>query len=106
MCDSLGIAPKPNNGTLRLPLKPVGLHSDDSTDAEDMVNDPSLETDNISSLGNSSAQRGTWSVDQLEHSEESETGFWTYFTAKLQAVKEWAKNTFVKAKETEQSQDS
>lgn len=28
VCDSLGIEPKPNNGTLRLPLKPVGLHSD------------------------------------------------------------------------------
>ena len=28
VCDSVGIDPKPNNGTLRLPLKPVGLHSD------------------------------------------------------------------------------
>ncbi len=28
ICDSLGIEPNPNNGTLRLPLKPVGLHSD------------------------------------------------------------------------------
>ena len=26
VCDSLGIEPKPNNGTLRLPLKPVGVH--------------------------------------------------------------------------------
>ncbi|KAL2023564.1 hypothetical protein VTK56DRAFT_2172 [Thermocarpiscus australiensis] len=29
LCDSVGIAPAPNNGTLRLPLKPVGLHSDE-----------------------------------------------------------------------------
>lgn len=28
VCDSLGIMPKPNNGTLRLPLKPVGIHSE------------------------------------------------------------------------------
>ncbi|KAI9775195.1 MAG: hypothetical protein M1839_001383 [Geoglossum umbratile] len=28
ICDSLFITPQPNNGTLRLPLKPVGLHSD------------------------------------------------------------------------------
>lgn len=28
VCDSLGIVPKPNNGTLRLPLKPVGVHDD------------------------------------------------------------------------------
>jgi hypothetical protein len=28
VCDSLHIDPAPNNGTLRLPLKPIGLHSD------------------------------------------------------------------------------
>jgi len=28
VCDSLGLEPVPNNGTLRLPLKPIGLHSD------------------------------------------------------------------------------
>jgi len=26
LCDSLHIEPKPNNGSLRLPLKPIGLH--------------------------------------------------------------------------------
>lgn len=30
VCDSLSISPKPNNGTLRLPLRPVGLHSDNN----------------------------------------------------------------------------
>lgn len=35
VCDSLGIDPKPNNGTLRLPLKPVGLHSDEPLSEED-----------------------------------------------------------------------
>ncbi|KAK3954852.1 alkaline-phosphatase-like protein [Pseudoneurospora amorphoporcata] len=29
LCDSVGISPAPNNGTLRLPLKPLGLHSDE-----------------------------------------------------------------------------
>ncbi|KAK4229546.1 alkaline-phosphatase-like protein [Podospora fimiseda] len=28
LCDSVGIIPASNNGTLRLPLKPIGLHSD------------------------------------------------------------------------------
>lgn len=40
LCDSLAITPKPNNGTLRLPLKPTGLHSDDppnnATEAPDL----------------------------------------------------------------------
>ncbi|EGE09593.1 type I phosphodiesterase/nucleotide pyrophosphatase [Trichophyton equinum CBS 127.97] len=31
VCDSLRVKPRPNNGTLRLPLKPVGLHSDGKT---------------------------------------------------------------------------
>ncbi|KAF1840618.1 Phosphodiest-domain-containing protein [Cucurbitaria berberidis CBS 394.84] len=28
VCDSIGLEPAPNNGTLRLPLKPVGHHND------------------------------------------------------------------------------
>lgn len=35
MCDSLRIVPKPNNGTLRLPLKPIGLHSDKPSSSEE-----------------------------------------------------------------------
>lgn len=38
LCDSIGLTPSPNNGTLRLPLKPVGLH--DSTPAIDVPSDP------------------------------------------------------------------
>lgn len=34
VCDSLGLEPKPNNGTLRLPLKPVGLHNPDTSPEE------------------------------------------------------------------------
>ena len=35
VCDSLGIEPKANNGTLRLPLKPEGLHSDKDKSGEE-----------------------------------------------------------------------
>lgn len=34
VCDSLNLAPQPNNGTLRLPLKPVGAHSPETTPEE------------------------------------------------------------------------
>lgn len=34
LCDSVGIEPAPNNGTLRLPLKPVGLHKPEETPEE------------------------------------------------------------------------
>ena len=46
ICDSLCLNPKPNNGTLRLPLKPVGLHSPETAASEpsDPV-DPTATTD-------------------------------------------------------------
>lgn len=44
VCDSLGIEPKPNNGTLRLPLKPIGLHSDEHNSTEDDLPDLPAET--------------------------------------------------------------
>ncbi|KIW74266.1 hypothetical protein Z517_12206 [Fonsecaea pedrosoi CBS 271.37] len=40
MCDSLGIVPQPNNGTLRLPLKTEGLHSEDDRPGSEVVADP------------------------------------------------------------------
>ncbi|KAI0125133.1 type I phosphodiesterase/nucleotide pyrophosphatase [Xylariales sp. AK1849] len=36
LCDSLGMGPMPNNGTLRLPLKTVGLHDDPATTLEEL----------------------------------------------------------------------
>lgn len=38
MCDSLGLEPKPNNGTLRLPLSQIGFHDATSgaPDPEDL----------------------------------------------------------------------
>lgn len=34
LCDSVGLVPKPNNGTLRLPLSPLGTHQSEDTPAE------------------------------------------------------------------------
>ncbi|KAH7064560.1 alkaline-phosphatase-like protein [Macrophomina phaseolina] len=42
ICDSIGAEPAPNNGTLRLPLKPVGLHSD--VKADETPDDPPAST--------------------------------------------------------------
>ncbi|KAL9137286.1 MAG: hypothetical protein Q9175_001512 [Cornicularia normoerica] len=47
VCDSIGIEPKPNNGTLRLPLKPIGLHSDEPTSVDDNIPDLPAETSHI-----------------------------------------------------------
>jgi hypothetical protein len=40
ICDSIGLNPAPNNGTLRLPLKPVGLHNDPDDSPNETPTDP------------------------------------------------------------------
>lgn len=46
LCDSLGLTPKPNNGTLRLPFKPIGTH-----EAED---EPKIPEDPVTSYSRAS----------------------------------------------------
>ncbi|KAH7069235.1 alkaline-phosphatase-like protein [Paraphoma chrysanthemicola] len=43
VCDSIGITPAPNNGTLRLPLVPTGHHNDSST-PDETPPDPATHT--------------------------------------------------------------
>lgn len=47
VCDSLGIEPLPNNGTLRLPLTTAGVHGDDSDPvaSEDSISDAPENTE-------------------------------------------------------------
>ncbi|KAH9879383.1 hypothetical protein J1614_002823 [Plenodomus biglobosus] len=40
ICDSIGLTPAPNNGTLRLPLKPTGHHNDTTPSIHDTPEDP------------------------------------------------------------------
>ncbi|KAJ9314305.1 hypothetical protein DTO271D3_5534 [Paecilomyces variotii] len=40
ICNSIGVKPLPNNGTLHLPLQPVGLHSDEGVPAIESPPDP------------------------------------------------------------------
>ncbi|KAI1263842.1 alkaline-phosphatase-like protein [Xylariaceae sp. FL1019] len=54
LCDSIGMKPMPNNGTLRLPLKTIGLHDDQSVpeEAEDPVptSTTTVITNSVSSI--------------------------------------------------------
>ncbi|KAL1980485.1 hypothetical protein VTN96DRAFT_4041 [Rasamsonia emersonii] len=40
ICDSIGVKPLPSNGTLRLPLQPVGLHDNEDAPVLDSPADP------------------------------------------------------------------
>lgn len=42
LCDSVGIEPVPNNGTLRLPLHPLGIH--ESHDPEELFEGPKSDS--------------------------------------------------------------
>lgn len=43
LCDSIGLDPMPNNGTLRLPLKPSGQHQEEDTPPVPEDPEPTVE---------------------------------------------------------------
>lgn len=62
LCDSLGIEPLPNNGTLRLPLQRVGLHSDEDVPVLEHPQDPPSPIAETSSAGRPSTSPITTSL--------------------------------------------
>ncbi|KAG9540267.1 Phosphodiest-domain-containing protein, partial [Aureobasidium melanogenum] len=66
VCDSVGILPKPNNGTLRLPLKPIGLH--DSMPPQEIPED--LPEDPVSSEGSNEKITSDTSTASIRASSE------------------------------------
>ena len=111
ICDSIGIEPKSNNGSLRLPLKPVGLHSDKSTDADDTPVDfisdeaSSMESENskASEAKNPAGSEMTVIEEDPVTGEFKETkvemnNFWEYVKAKMAAAQSWAKNVLASLK--------
>ncbi|OAP55344.1 hypothetical protein AYL99_10317 [Fonsecaea erecta] len=69
VCDSLGIVPQPNNGTLRLPLQTEGLHSEDDKPGSEVVADPVDEDKN---QDGEPSEIIAHPVDEEEHQEEEE----------------------------------
>ncbi|PYH78857.1 nucleotide pyrophosphatase family protein [Aspergillus uvarum CBS 121591] len=113
ICDSLGVTPHPNNGTLRLPLKPVGLHSDeDSPTLEDPSDPPSVTTtvvepikpsttptttsSMISASPTSSADMVVDTPPETSSQSEDETGpnWWGTLWEKIEEAKDWATDVF------------
>ncbi|TVY57295.1 putative pyrophosphatase/phosphodiesterase [Lachnellula cervina] len=120
ICDSLGLDPKPNNGTLRLPLKPVGIHTPETTpeDPSDPEPSPSPASDagsdaiiSISPVEASSAadpnvvpptmigvdQPAEVTVDRPVVGDETEVAaedkkFFDWIKGKLGEVKDWFKD--------------
>jgi hypothetical protein len=100
VCDSLGIAPHPNNGTLKLPLKTEGLHSDaDAPVLEtpaDPVNEEKHEDPPLPTAASDEVVPPADPKQDDTSSQEAEQGqgkakWWQFIHDQLQKAKEWAK---------------
>lgn len=97
VCDSLGIEPKPNNGTLRLPLKPIGVHSDLSA-IDDIPEDLPSDDDMKHSHSTSNDTQGvdhTTLTDKADTETNSATdedsgSYWSFLKGKFEEAKAWA----------------
>lgn len=116
VCDSIGVQPHPNNGTLRLPLKVEGLHNDANAPILDTPYDapkeshstiePILSTSQVTQTFTSnptsiSTSAATTTITSLPSSKpnspetdgntSSTKGWWKFLHEGLQKAKEWAK---------------
>ncbi|KAJ5528370.1 pyrophosphatase/phosphodiesterase [Penicillium frequentans] len=93
VCDSLGIDPLPNNGTLRLPLHPVGLHSDENTPPVERPADPPAPASPtvVSPEPTSPASDAPTEPSASDPKSHDEKGsWWGSLMDKLVEWKEWA----------------
>lgn len=111
VCDSLGVKPRPNNGTLRLPLQPVGLHSDGPK--EDLPNDLPASSGGTSmaptvsaspaAVASAAPDAESGDADDEGHEadvstdddeDESPGGWWDFLADKFEEAKQWLSDLF------------
>lgn len=124
ICDSLDITPRPNNGTVRLPLAPIGLHSDDDAPQDEVPADPPIEGGNMAVPEDVDVPTVKIGVDvpdmevtrpvvydsnsqpsEEDRKERASAAWWAYIRAKLEAAKAWALDVLSKSKEDESQND-
>ncbi len=118
ICDSLQIPPQPNNGTIRLPLKPVGLHSDKGAPPDETPADPPIEMGDGNPSTKTTQITATIGVEipdveptrPVVHDgntpntdgrgkKQTSSDWWAYLIAKIEAAKGWASGVLSKIKE-------
>ena len=103
VCDSIGIEPKPNNGTLRLPLKPIGVHTDQSSDdlpVDRAPDDTEAEMSSDSGAAPTKEPSAASSNDQTAENAGGNTeqgqSYWNFLKGKFEAAKAWADDVIAK----------
>ncbi|KAL3474832.1 alkaline-phosphatase-like protein [Aspergillus californicus] len=111
LCDSLDITPHPNNGTLRLPLKPSGLHSDEDAPVLDNPSDPVADPSATETVADthstapvalpsaSSVAPASSSAKPEEDADNEPDSWWGKVWGKVEEVKDWASDLFESVKD-------
>ncbi|OOF91525.1 hypothetical protein ASPCADRAFT_409128 [Aspergillus carbonarius ITEM 5010] len=106
ICDSLGVIPHPNNGTLRLPFQTAGLHSDEDTPPLDSPPDPVPSTlpgttpTKMPSAEFSASASPSETAPEARPEPESESDdeevptWWETVWDKFEEAKDWATDLF------------
>lgn len=97
VCDSLSIEPAANSGTLRLPLKPLGLHSESDGTAVTAPAEPTIPSATSSTSESHSLEVTSPDVSPnrpVIDDESSESGsklerVWKSVIAKINSIKDW-----------------
>ena len=101
VCDTLGVVPMPNNGTLRLPFKTIGLHSDhpveeipadlpSSTAGTSMT--PTVSSSPTPTVSDTPRPSSSGEGDEGKQKHHYGGGVWDYIIGKLNQAKEWWAN--------------
>ena len=116
VCDSVGVKPHPNNGTLQLPLKTDGLHSDDGAPQLDTPEDASNEeeTEGVSTSLPVPSQSGDTNgsvtgepdAETEETRPDSKAEWWKFIHDQLQKAKDWAKQFIDSIKDNHKADDA
>ncbi|CEJ57658.1 hypothetical protein PMG11_06344 [Penicillium brasilianum] len=112
LCDSLGVVPQPNNGTLRLPLKPVGLHSDEHAPPQVRPSDPpELLSATVTAGPSEPTSAATDAPSATEPASNDDTSnddkgstWWGTLAGKLEDFKQWAGQLFSAEKDNHPQQ--
>ncbi|RMZ79988.1 hypothetical protein DV738_g2974, partial [Chaetothyriales sp. CBS 135597] len=81
VCDSIGLKSLPNNGTLRLPLKPDGLHPEGA------------KVETPYDAGQHESTQPSQNVDaDISDENDEKPAWWSFLHEQLQKAKDWAKH--------------
>lgn len=109
ICDSLGVKPLPSNGTLHLPLKPIGLHSDESAPVLDIPADPpakSTEEPPSVPTKTDTVNESSPTTSPMGNGDTTGTSWWDQFWNKFEDFKNWAGSVADAVKENHSSAGS